>query len=242
MSALDGRVSTIRAVLRIGMIGLGYWGPNYARVVTELPGATLSVVCDASTDALEFIRTRVPGARTTTDAADVFSADDVDAVIVATPTSTHCELAFVRSKCGQARAVREAARLDRRRMRFADRTRRGRGPRPLHRAHVSLQPGRAADGRADREREPRQAPLLRTLRAPDSARSGRTSTRSGISRRTTSRSCSISSARSPFRSRQPARRSSAKASRTSSSRSFALRTARSPAYTSRGSIRTRCGA
>jgi predicted dehydrogenase len=81
-------------MLRIGLIGLGYWGPNYARVVTELPGATLSVVCDASTDALEFIRTRVPGARTTTDASDVFSADDVDAVIVATPTSTHYELAL----------------------------------------------------------------------------------------------------------------------------------------------------
>src|SRR4051812_4687878 len=81
-------------MLRIALIGLGYWGPNYARVVTELPGATLSVVCDASSEALELIRTRLPGARTTTEAADVFSADDVDAVIVATPTSTHYELAL----------------------------------------------------------------------------------------------------------------------------------------------------
>ena len=81
-------------MLRVGLIGLGYWGPNYARVVTELPGADLVAVCDASSEALAFIRARVPTARTTTDPADLFGADDIDAVIVATPTSTHYEIAL----------------------------------------------------------------------------------------------------------------------------------------------------
>jgi len=81
-------------LLRIGLIGLGYWGPNYARVVTELPQTELVAVCDTSSAALDFISSRAPGARTTTNADDVFSADDVDAVIVATPTITHYALAL----------------------------------------------------------------------------------------------------------------------------------------------------
>jgi predicted dehydrogenase len=62
--------------------------------VTELPEAELAMVCDKSPEALEFVQARISGARTVSDADDVFSADDVDAVIVATPTSTHHELAL----------------------------------------------------------------------------------------------------------------------------------------------------
>jgi predicted dehydrogenase len=81
-------------VLRIGLLGLGYWGPNYARVVTELPDAELVAVCDASESALDFMAARVRGVRTSTDPAELFGSDDVDAVIIATPTSTHYELAL----------------------------------------------------------------------------------------------------------------------------------------------------
>jgi predicted dehydrogenase len=80
--------------MRIGLIGLGYWGPNYARVVTELPGAELTAVCDTSAEALDFMRARVPGVVATTDSEQVFGSADVDAVIVATPTSTHARLAL----------------------------------------------------------------------------------------------------------------------------------------------------
>jgi predicted dehydrogenase len=79
-------------MIRIGLIGFGYWGPNYARVVGELPDTELVVTCDRSEEALALARTRSPQTRTTTDAAEVFAADDVDAVIVATPTTTHYEL------------------------------------------------------------------------------------------------------------------------------------------------------
>jgi predicted dehydrogenase len=81
-------------VIRIALIGLGYWGPNYARVVTELPDAELAIVCDTSQDALDFMRTRAPGVPATTDVTEVFGADDVDAVIVATPTVTHHAVAL----------------------------------------------------------------------------------------------------------------------------------------------------
>jgi predicted dehydrogenase len=81
-------------VLRIGLIGLGYWGPNYARVVTELPEAELVVVCDADPGALELMRERRTPARLTSEAEEVFAARDVEAVIVATPTVTHHGLAL----------------------------------------------------------------------------------------------------------------------------------------------------
>jgi predicted dehydrogenase len=87
-------------VLRVALIGLGYWGPNYARVVSELPEAELVAVCDASAAALEFMGARAPGARRTTEVADVLGAD-VDAVIVATPTSTHRALAGAALEAGK---------------------------------------------------------------------------------------------------------------------------------------------
>ncbi len=81
-------------MLRIGLIGLGYWGPNYARVVTELSDATLVGVCDSSPGALDFVRPRLPGVRTTVDPAELIGAPDIDAVIIATPTRTHAALAL----------------------------------------------------------------------------------------------------------------------------------------------------
>lgn len=83
------------------MIGLGYWGPNYARVVDELPGVRLAAVCDASADALEILRDRAVSARTTTSAASIFDDDEIDAVIVATPTVTHHALALDGLRAGK---------------------------------------------------------------------------------------------------------------------------------------------
>ena len=88
-------------MIRVGLIGLGYWGPNYARVIGELEGTELVVVCDVSAEALTLIRGRSGQFRTTGAAADVFSADDVDAVIVATPTTTHYDLALEALRAGK---------------------------------------------------------------------------------------------------------------------------------------------
>jgi predicted dehydrogenase len=81
-------------MLRIGLIGVGYWGPNYARVVSELRDAELVAACDISEEAVEFIRARYPRVRTTRDPADLLADEDIDAIIVATPTSTHYPIAL----------------------------------------------------------------------------------------------------------------------------------------------------
>jgi predicted dehydrogenase len=78
--------------MRVAVIGLGYWGPNYARVVGELDATELTWICDTSADALASVGRRF-SARTTTELDEVFGAPDVDAVIVSTPTSTHADVA-----------------------------------------------------------------------------------------------------------------------------------------------------
>jgi predicted dehydrogenase len=77
-------------VLRIGLIGVGYWGPNYVRVIAETAGAELVYACDRVRENLEIIQS--PDVRLTTDPHEVLADDRVDAVVVATPTDTHVEL------------------------------------------------------------------------------------------------------------------------------------------------------
>jgi predicted dehydrogenase len=78
--------------VRVGVVGYGYWGPKLARVFSELPDATLSMVADVRDARLEDIRLWHPGVTTTCDFHDLL-ADDVDAIVVATPVRTHYHLA-----------------------------------------------------------------------------------------------------------------------------------------------------
>ena len=80
-------------MVRIGLVGLGYWGPNYARVVTELAETELVAACDISTDATRLIQVRYPSIRIARHPSEILGADDIDAVVIATPTSTHFALA-----------------------------------------------------------------------------------------------------------------------------------------------------
>jgi predicted dehydrogenase len=79
-------------VTRLGIIGLGYWGPNYARVLRELDASTLAWACDARPETLDLMRARYPDVRLTTDHEEMLADPGLDAVVVATPTSTHVDL------------------------------------------------------------------------------------------------------------------------------------------------------
>jgi len=79
--------------LRVGVVGYGYWGPNLARNLNELAGAELRLLCDPREAARERAQLRYPGLVTTAELDDVLSDDDVDAVVVATPVSTHYGIA-----------------------------------------------------------------------------------------------------------------------------------------------------
>jgi predicted dehydrogenase len=80
--------------VRVGVIGLGYWGPNLARNFDQLPSAELAWLCDASQEAIDRWAPRFPGVGTSTDAAELLADDTLDAIVIATPVPTHAALAL----------------------------------------------------------------------------------------------------------------------------------------------------
>src|ERR1700674_2424379 len=81
------------ALLRVALIGFGHWGPNYARILAcTLRGARLSACAEPSAGRLATFESQYPSARAYADYKRLLRDGDVDAVIVATPTSTHREV------------------------------------------------------------------------------------------------------------------------------------------------------
>ena len=79
------------SVLRLGVIGCGYWGPKLARNIHEIQGAELVMVSDLHTPRLYDVQKLYPHVITTTNYQDLLNAD-IDAVIIATPVHTHYPL------------------------------------------------------------------------------------------------------------------------------------------------------
>ncbi len=77
--------------VRIGQVGLGYWGRNLARVYDDV--ADLRWLCDASEGLREEFARRYPNATVTGDFEEMISSGEIDAVVVATPVPTHHPLA-----------------------------------------------------------------------------------------------------------------------------------------------------
>jgi predicted dehydrogenase len=81
------------AALRVGVVGLGYWGPNLARNFGGLDGVELAWCCDERAERRERFAPAFRQARFTADVEDLLADDALDAVVIATPVPTHAELA-----------------------------------------------------------------------------------------------------------------------------------------------------
>jgi predicted dehydrogenase len=79
--------------MRIGVAGLGYWGPNLARNFALIPECQLTWACDPDAEAAERMGRQFPGIRLSQELDEVLAAADVDAVALATPVPTHAVLA-----------------------------------------------------------------------------------------------------------------------------------------------------
>ncbi len=77
----------------IGVVGCGYWGPNHIRNFDELPGSRVQMVVDLDEGRLAAVRALRPSLRTSRDFADLLRDDSIAAVVIATPPSTHANLA-----------------------------------------------------------------------------------------------------------------------------------------------------
>jgi predicted dehydrogenase len=80
--------------VRVGVVGLGYWGPNLARNFDGLPGAELRWICDASGDARSRWAPHYPAASVSGRVEDLLTDEGLDAIAIATHVPTHAELAL----------------------------------------------------------------------------------------------------------------------------------------------------
>jgi predicted dehydrogenase len=88
-------------MIRIGVIGYGYWGPNLVRNFSDQADATVTMVCDQRHERLAEAERRYPGVRVTTDPFALIANPAVDAVAVATPVGLHYELAMAALRAGK---------------------------------------------------------------------------------------------------------------------------------------------
>jgi predicted dehydrogenase len=94
-------VSGAPETIRVGVAGLGYWGPNLARNLAAIAGCELAWLCDPSPEARERQARSFPGARLTGELDDLLGDGQLDAVLLATPVSTHAQLAVAVAGAGK---------------------------------------------------------------------------------------------------------------------------------------------
>ncbi len=87
--------------VRIAVAGLGYWGPNLARVLSGLPCSQLAALCDEDSRALAEVGARYPGVPLLQSFDEVLADRSIDAVALATPVSTHHSLASAALEAGK---------------------------------------------------------------------------------------------------------------------------------------------
>ena len=87
--------------MKIGIIGLGYWGPNIVRNFLANHNVASVVCCDLSAKRLEMIKQRFPAVETVTDYKAILKNPSVVAVAIVTPVSTHFRLAMEALEAGK---------------------------------------------------------------------------------------------------------------------------------------------
>lgn len=80
-------------MVRVGLIGYGYWGPNLARVIHESSDSKLIYCADLLEDSLKEVKRKYPKVKTTKSYQNILNDSSIDAVFVVTPTKTHFKIA-----------------------------------------------------------------------------------------------------------------------------------------------------
>ncbi len=79
--------------MNVALIGVGYWGPNLARIFSELPGCNLHTICDKKKDRLDSIKASFPNVNTTQDYKTLLGNPELEAIAVVTEAQHHYEIA-----------------------------------------------------------------------------------------------------------------------------------------------------
>ena len=87
------RLSVVNHQTHVAVIGCGYWGMNYVRVLSELPDSRVTVVCDERAGRLDEVARRFPDVQLTTSIEEALDDDAVEAAVICTQAATHREIA-----------------------------------------------------------------------------------------------------------------------------------------------------
>lgn len=79
-------------MVKVGIIGAGYWGTNLIRTFNDIEGASLVAVSDQKPGRLSYVNKRYPHVRTTPNYREILDDPTIEAVVVATPVTTHYEI------------------------------------------------------------------------------------------------------------------------------------------------------
>jgi predicted dehydrogenase len=88
-------------VINVGVIGYGYWGPNLVRNLFEVPEMHVVAVSDIRHDRLQEVRIRYPSVEVTPDFQRLLNNPEIAAIVIATPVSTHYDLALQALQSGK---------------------------------------------------------------------------------------------------------------------------------------------
>ena len=88
-------------MINIGVIGYGYWGPNLVRNFSGAADAQVRAVADLNEQRLGLVKKRHPSVEVTTDFQTLLASPDIDAVAIATPVSSHFNLALQALRAGK---------------------------------------------------------------------------------------------------------------------------------------------
>lgn len=88
-------------MIRVGVVGCGYWGPNLVRNFAEMPAYHLVGVSDLRPERLGLIKRQYSFVKTTRNCEDLINDKGIDAIAVATSVSTHFEIALAALKAGK---------------------------------------------------------------------------------------------------------------------------------------------
>jgi len=80
-------------MIRLGVVGLGYWGPNLVRCFSEIADCKVTAFCDQNIDRLLMVKNRFPTIQPFDNYDELLASNSVDALVIATPTATHFPLA-----------------------------------------------------------------------------------------------------------------------------------------------------
>ncbi len=88
-------------MLKVAIVGCGYWGPNIIRNFNSLDGCRVKTICDLDESRLSHMSSLYPSVTTTTDYTSVVNDPEIDAVAIATPVHLHYKIAIQSLEAGK---------------------------------------------------------------------------------------------------------------------------------------------